>query len=161
MKRLLILSAACMVFAATSAIADTANDPAPAPPLVGAAAEAAQVVDAFKAAVSSGDADAAAAFLADDVLVFEAGYVERSKAEYAGEHLKADAEYSKVVKGAVTRRTGHATGDLAWIASEGATSGRYKDKAVDRVTTETMVLRREPSGWRIVHIHWSSRANNP
>ena len=31
-------------------------------------------------------------------------------------------------------------------------------KPLDRVTTETMILRRDRSGWKIVHIHWSSGA---
>ena len=30
--------------------------------------------------------------------------------------------------------------------------------AVNRLTTETMVLKRHADGWRIHHIHWSSRA---
>ena len=45
---------------------------------------------------------------------------------------------------------------MAWIASEGRTTGTYKGKALDLVTTETMVLRRSGHGWKIVHIHWSS-----
>jgi hypothetical protein len=36
--------------------------------------------------------------------------------------------------------------------------GTYKGKAVDRLTTETMVLRRVGAAWKIVHIHWSSAA---
>jgi ketosteroid isomerase-like protein len=28
---------------------------------------------------------------------------------------------------------------------------------VNSITLETMVLRRDADGWRIVHIHWSSR----
>ena len=42
----------------------------------------------------------------------------------------------------VTRRAGGSDGALAWIASEGRTTGTLKGKAVDRVTTETMLLRR-------------------
>jgi ketosteroid isomerase-like protein len=38
--------------------------------------------------------------------------------------------------------------------------GAYKGKPVDRLTTETMVLRKTPDGWRIVHVHWSSAARN-
>lgn len=161
MKRLFILAASCLALSAAPALADSSHNAPPAAPLAGAAADAAKVVEAFKAAISSGDTAGAAALLADDVGVFEAGYVERSKAEFAGEHLAADIEYSKAVKGEVTRQTGEASGDLAWIASEGRSTGRYKDKDVNRITTETMVLRRQADGWRIVHIHWSSRANTP
>ena len=126
-----------------------------------AAAEAARVVDAFHTALGRGDTQAALALLADDVLIFEGGGVERSKAEYASHHLAADAAFTKAVPGRTTRRAGAAIGDVAWIASEGRTTGRYKDRAVDRVSAETIVLRRAASGWLITHIHWSSEAAKP
>jgi hypothetical protein len=44
--------------------------------------------------------------------------------------------------------------------TEGRTTGRFNDRAVDRLTAETMVLTRGTDGWRIRHIHWSSRAPN-
>lgn len=122
----------------------------------GASPEA--VVDAFHAALSTGDTANAAALLADDALIFEEGHAERSKAEYAAHHLPADAAFSRAVPSKVTRRTGGSDGKLAWVASEGRTSGTYEGKALDRVTTETMLLRRDEGGWTIVHIHWSSRA---
>jgi len=34
----------------------------------------------------------------------------------------------------------------------------FASRAVDRLTAETMVLKRHADGWRIHHIHWSSRA---
>ena len=49
-------------------------------------------------------------------------------------------------------------GDLATVISEGETTGTFKGKPIDSVTLETMTLRRGPDGWRIVHVHWSSRA---
>lgn len=116
------------------------------------------VVDAFHAALRRGDTNAAALLLADNASVFESGEVERSKAEYAAHHLAADAEFSKAVRSAVTRRTAKVDGALAWVASEGRTTGTFNGKALDRTTTETMVLKRGGSGWKIVHIHWSSAA---
>ncbi len=38
--------------------------------------------------------------------------------------------------------------------------GTYKGKPVDRVMTETMLLRRVGRAWKIVHIHWSSGAGS-
>ncbi len=121
-----------------------------------AARGAAATVDAFHVALERGDTRAAAALLADDALIFEAGSAERSKAEYAAHHLPADAEFSRSVSSVVTRRAGKSDGTLAWIATEGRTTGTYKGKALDLDTTETMVLRRAGTGWKIVHIHWSS-----
>lgn len=123
-----------------------------------AASEAAKVVDAFHAALARNDTISASALLSDSALIFEGGYVERSKAEYASHHLGADAAYASAVPTALVKRSGFADGDMAWIASETRTTGTYKDKPVDRLSTETMVLRKEATGWRIVHIHWSSRA---
>ena len=137
---------------------------APAKDEVGQAAlpqsarSAAAIVDAFHEALRHGDTKAAAALLADDALVFEEGGVERSKAEYVSSHLPADAAFSQVVSSTVTRRSGGSDGALAWIASEGRMAGTYEGKAVDRVTTETMLLRRVGSAWKVVHIHWSSAA---
>jgi ketosteroid isomerase-like protein len=120
------------------------------------ARDAAVTIDAFHAALRRGDTEGAVALVADDALIFEEGRAERSKAEYAARHLAADAAFSKAVPGVVTRRRGAAAGDMAWIATEGRTKGRYRGTEVDRVTAETMVLRRAEGAWKIVHIHWSS-----
>ena len=73
-------------------------------------------------------------------------------------HGHAQAAGSVAAEATVTRRSGWADGDIAWIASEGRTTGQFNGRAVDRLTTETMVLKRHADGWRIHHIHWSSRA---
>lgn len=119
---------------------------------------AAATVDKFHAALRRGDTGSAAALLADDALIFESGGVERSRAEYVAHHLPADAEFSKMVSTAISRRAGGSNGILAWISSEGRTTGTYKGKAVDLATTETMILQRKRNMWKIVHIHWSSSA---
>lgn len=119
---------------------------------------AASTVDRFHAALHRGDTRSAAALLADDALIFEEGGVERSKAEYVAHHLPADAGFSQVVDSIVVRRTGGSNGAVAWIATEGRMTGTYRGKAVDRVITETMLLRRAGGSWKIVHIHWSSGA---
>ena len=120
------------------------------------AREAAAIVDAFHAGLRRQDTRAAAALLAEDALIFESGGVERSKAEYAAHHLKADAAFSQAVRSTVTRRQGSSSGKMAWVASEGRVSGKWKGKPVSEVTTESMILRRTSAGWKIVHIHWSS-----
>ncbi|MGZ8998730.1 MAG: nuclear transport factor 2 family protein, partial [Allosphingosinicella sp.] len=96
--------------------------------------------------------------VADDALIFEEGGAERSKAEYQAHHLGADAAFSRAVPSTRGRRSGQASGNMAWVATEGRLTGTYKGSAVNRATVETMVLRRTREGWRIAHIHWSSRA---
>ena len=150
----LSLFVAAVLCASTTALAA----PLRAAPLALSARAAAATVDAFHAALHRGDARAAAELLADDALIFEEGSAERSKAEYMAHHLPADAAFSRVVVSAVARRSGSAEGPLAWIATEGRMTGTYKGKAVNRVTTETVVLRRVAGTWKIAHIHWSSGA---
>lgn len=158
----LYLAAAAGVLVASAVIAHpTQSNEHAAPQSVAvapAARPAAAVVDAFHAALRRGDTKAAQSYLSEDALIYEAGGVERGKQEYASHHLGADAAFAKAVPSTMTRRAGEAVGNIAWIATEGRTSGTYKDKAVDRVTTETMVLRRKGASWKIVHIHWSSAA---
>lgn len=149
---LVALLAAPLPLAATAQVTASQTD-AVSPEAGGAA----KVVDAFHAALAKNDTSAALALLSEDVLIFEGGYVERSKAEYASHHLAADAAFASAVPSSVLRRSAYADGDTVWIASETRTTGRYKEKAVDRLSTESMVLKRGTAGWRIVHIHWSSR----
>lgn len=122
------------------------------------AAGAAAAIDAFHAALKAGDTAAALTFLAPDVMIFEEGGAERSRDEYASHHLGSDAAFAAASDATVARRSGWAEGDVAWITSEGRTTGQFNGRAVDRLTTETMVLKRHADGWRIHHIHWSSRA---
>ena len=133
-----------------------AKDAAGTTALAPSARPAAAMVDAFHSALRRGDTKAAAGLLADDVLIFESGEVERSKTEYAAHHLGADAVFAKAVRSTVARRSGAADGRTAWIVSEGRTIGSYKGQAIDLVTTETMLLRRVGRSWLIGHIHWSS-----
>ena len=154
MRLIAFAVATALVFATSSLSANTVP-----PGVLPVSAHGADVtVDAFHAALRRGDKEAAAALLADDALIFEEGGVERTKAEYAARHLSADAAFSKLVPSTITRRSGGFEGSLAWVASEGRMTGTYKGQAIDRVTTETMVLRRAGGDWKIVHIHWSSAA---
>jgi ketosteroid isomerase-like protein len=124
--------------------------------LAAAVRPAAAAVDAFHSALRRGDTKAAADLLAEDALIFESGGAERTKAEYSAHHLPADAEFARSVSAAISRRFGGSGGQSAWVATEGRTTGTYKGKPVDLLTTETMVLRSDGGSWKIVHIHWSS-----
>ncbi|MBR7618678.1 nuclear transport factor 2 family protein [Phenylobacterium sp. 20VBR1] len=157
-----LFAAVVMIAAGTAAVAHPAGQAKPAalsqPTFDPSAAE---VVDAFHAALERGDTTAAAGYLSDALVVFEEGEAERSKAEYAGHHLPADAVFAKAVGSHMTGRSGGVSGDVAWVASEGRTQGRYQERDIDQITTETMVLRRVSGAWKIVHVHWSSRAAKP
>jgi mono/diheme cytochrome c family protein len=121
------------------------------------ATEAAKVVDRFQRMLGEGNTAAASELLDPDVIIFEGGGVERSREEYASHHLGSDAEFMRGAAVKQLSRSGFARGDLAWIATE-STVKSAGAKPADLVSTETMVLRRSTGGWRITHIHWSSRS---
>lgn len=119
------------------------------------------VVHAFHAALSAGDSAAALSLLAPDVVIFESGGVEASRDEYRSHHLPADMEFSQSVTREITRERSGSTGDVAWVLTESRTSGTFRERPVNVRGVETMLLRRSADGWRIVHIHWSSRRVQP
>jgi ketosteroid isomerase-like protein len=153
--------AACLAFAApafatTHGEAHGPEAPAPAPTtIVDSSPEAA--VDEFGAALQRGDLARAGALLADDVLVLEAGGAERSKAEYMASHAGADAEFLKQAHVQQGQRTSRVLGDTAWVGTESEVHATRDGKPATYLSAETMVLQRGADGWRIVHIHWSSR----
>ena len=158
--RILVTSLALV--AASAALAPPVSAHEAAAPKAGTSAlepqarGAAVVVDAFHAALARGDLSGAKALLAEDALIYESGGVERGKAEYASHHLPADAAFTAATTRSVTRRTGHAAGSMAWVATESKVTGSFKERAIDSTSIETMILRREQGAWRIAHIHWSS-----
>jgi ketosteroid isomerase-like protein len=122
---------------------------------------AAATVDRFFAALSAGDLERAGAELDPAVVILEGGGAEYSAAEYLGGHAKHDAEFLKGAQHEPGRRTARRSGDLAWVASESEFHVQDDGKPVTVVGTETMVLRSTGAGWKIVHIHWSSRVSKP
>jgi ketosteroid isomerase-like protein len=151
--------AAVMLTAATS---QGSPQPAPAKPAAASAANAAAatpvaVVDEFHAALASGDPSKALDLLADDVLIFESGGVERSRAEYASHHLAADAAFSSAVRRTLVSRSHGEAGDTGWVTSVETVAGTYRGRAINGRSVETMLLSRVAGKWRISHIHWSSK----
>lgn len=69
--------------------------------------------------------------------------------------VKADMDFLKTVTYKLERQTGDTVGDLAWVASESRMTGTSKDQPVDMQSTETLVLKKTPAGWKGVHVHWS------
>ena len=91
------------------------------------------------------------------MLIFESGGAERSRDEYQSHHMKSDMAFLAQMQSDVIRRNESVHGDNAWIVTESRIHGRYKDSDIDLVSIETAVLERTEDGWKIVHLHWSSR----
>ena len=122
-----------------------------------AAADAVSVVERFSTALAAGRIDSAARELDPKVVILESGGVEQSRDEYLAGHATADAEFLKNAHITLQRRTARATGDLAWVASQSQIHVAKGAETMLIDSTETMVLHKAADGWKIVHIHWSSR----
>ena len=160
-RSIALLAAAVLVAASAAQAHEPARTPAPAARVSPSARAAQQAVEGFHAALAAGETQKALDYLAPDVLIVEEGGAERSRAEYASHHLAADAAFTRAVPGTPLSSTGDAIGDLAYIVTETRMTGAYDGKPVDRLSAESAVLRNGPLGWKIIHIHWSSRAANP
>ncbi|HSX60791.1 MAG TPA: nuclear transport factor 2 family protein [Tahibacter sp.] len=119
------------------------------------------VVERFERALAAGDRAAALAQLAPELRVFESGHVERSREEYASEHLGADMEFLKTAQTALKSRRIDVTADSALVLSEIEIRSVRDGRTATRASLETLVLHHGTDGWRIVHIHWSSREISP
>ncbi len=136
----------------------THTEPAITTTTDGEAAKAAvAAVERFERALADGDRNAALALLAPDLVVYESGHAERTREEYAASHLDADIAYLKTAKTRLLSRSASAVGDSALVLSETEIRSEREGKTTTRASLETLLLRRSADGWRIAHIHWSSR----
>lgn len=122
-----------------------------------AADSAAAAVAAFHVALGRGDSSSALALLAADAVILESGGLE-TLGEYRSHHLPADIAFTRAVpsSGAVSHAA--VVGSVAWVTTTSTTTGTFGDRAINSQNAELVVLSREPIGWRIRAIHWSSRS---
>jgi ketosteroid isomerase-like protein len=150
----LVLSSSVLAHEST---ATTSAKPAFVQDIAPAAIGAVQVVDAFSAAIKAGKLDVAKGFLDPAVLILESGGAERSRDEYMSSHAPADAAFMKSAHQQILHRRAEDSGDSAWVATESLLQAKEHGKPLRLMSTETMVLKKSARGWKIVHIHWSSR----
>ncbi len=126
----------------------------------GDSAAVAMTVDRYHAALGSGDSTAALALLAPRAVILESGGVE-TREEYRAHHLPGDIAFARAVKSVRGPVRVVVRGDVAWASSTSTTQGEFRGRAINSAGAELMVLTREPSGWKISAIHWSSRNRRP
>ncbi len=122
---------------------------------------AVDVVDRFSAALQAGDRKTVELLLDAGVLILESGGAERSRQEYLAHHAASDMEFLKDARVHLVQRTARRSGALVWVGSESEIHYRKDGRPVSLLSTETMILKEIAGNWRIVHIHWSSRARKP
>jgi ketosteroid isomerase-like protein len=115
------------------------------------------VVAQFHAALSAGDSTAALALLAPDVIILESGGME-TREQYRSGHIRGDIAFASAVPSTRTVAQVRIDGNAAWVVSTSIAQGETNGRQVNSAGAELMVLRRTGDGWRIVAIHWSSRA---
>lgn len=123
-------------------------------------ARVAETVQAFHRALAQGDSAAALRLLAEDVAILESGGTE-TLAEYRSHHLPGDMAFAKAVMRESLNLKVTVAGDIAWVTSASRTSGTFRDRPINSVGAELMVLSRTATGWVIRAVHWSSRARRP
>ena len=122
--------------------------------------EVVALVQRFDALMAAGDSAGLLALLADDAVVLESGGQE-TRAEFRAHHLPADIRFAKAVTSAQGPITVRVQGDVAWASSTSTVEGTLNGRAINSVSAELMVMSREPGGWKIRAIHWSSRSRRP
>lgn len=115
-----------------------------------------RVVEAFHAALAAGDSAAALRLLAADVVIQESGGVE-SRADYAQHHLPGDIAFARAVPSIRSGARVVIVGDAAWTSATSTTKGTYRERTINSLGAELMVLSRTKGVWQIRAIHWSSR----
>ena len=116
-----------------------------------------QVVADFHAALTAQDKDKALALLLPTASIYESGGAE-TVTEYASHHVMGDMAFSATVGREIVEQSKQMVGDVAWIMTRYRNTGTYKDKTIDSITVETAVLHHVKEGWRIAHLHWSTRS---
>ena len=145
----------CLALAAPL-LARAAAPAAPAAPADTGPAPVA-VVDAFHAALKANDPSTALRLLSVNVSIYEQGFVDQTRSDYAGAHIAADAAFASTTELQVLERRIIWLGDnAACVISRTRTLGNFQGHPINLVGTETMVLQRSGGSWSIEHIHWSA-----
>jgi len=120
--------------------------------------------DAFHEAMRTRNRALVLSMLAPDLVVFETGYLEATRDEYARDSLNDDIKFASAMEYRVLSRGVIGSGENMSVLTKASVHGMFGDRRVDLVQSETMILRRTKMAWEIVHLHWSAhprQSNDP
>lgn len=147
---ILVAGLSLLSFSACAARPDTAKDEA----------DVTATLETFYGAMREGDNAKAMSMIAQDAEFVESGRRE-TRQQYEENHLPNDIKFEKQVHGKRGPMRIRINGDVAWVIAETEFMGKFEEDGivsdVDFVSSQLAVLSREPEGWRIRSIHWSSR----
>lgn len=118
--------------------------------------EVRRVVNEFWSALRTGDSTTVVRLLHPEARIFEGGHAETIE-EYRNGHLRSDIAFAQAVRSETTWDEVFPGETVAVYMSERRASGEYRGREIDSRGAETIVLARTAEGWRLRHIHWSSR----
>ena len=113
-------------------------------------------LEAFYAAMKTGDKAAAMRPIAADAVFVESGKLE-TRAEYEENHLPADIQFEAQVTGKRSPWQVKTQGDTAWVIATSEYDGTFDGAPVSFTSAQLAVLTRANGEWQIRSIHWSSR----
>jgi ketosteroid isomerase-like protein len=122
-----------------------------------AAVDAVQAVNGFMAALIKGDMVKAGQFLDPGVIVVANGVVYGNREQYLSVAARNDGAFLRAAQRQLLRRWASGGGSFASVISEKVLRAAGDQRTAARLNSETMLLARTDAGWKIVHIHWSSR----
>ena len=114
----------------------------------------------YDAAFLAKDLDKLGTFYHPDVTVFEGAGVNNGWADYRDRHLGPELKMFENLEFGHSNRRVHMLGERAALAiSEYFIKAKMKDRMLDNVGRETLVLEKQSDGsWKIRHSHTSGRA---
>ena len=116
------------------------------------------MVNDFMGALANGQLEAARQFMTADAVVMANGHVLGNRDGYINGAAKGDAAALRNVQRELLNRNAATGADSGWVVSEKLMRSPAGAKGpTELVLTETMLLSKTASGWKIAHIHWSGR----
>ena len=114
----------------------------------------------YDAAFVAKDLDKLAAFYHADVTIYEGAGVNNGWADYRDRHLGPELKAFENLEFGHSNRHVHMLGDrAAYVISEYFIKAKMKDRMLDNVGRETLVVEKQADGaWKIRHSHTSGRA---
>ncbi len=115
-------------------------------------------VEAYHRAFEQRDLEALRPLFDPDLLVFEAGGIDRGRDAYLGHHLGPELKELSAWKTSGMAMQAHVLGDLAYVTCAFTYEAAFSSGKMTRgQATETLVLASVKGSWVIRHLHWSSR----
>ena len=116
------------------------------------------IVEAYHRAFEQRDLEAMRALFDPNLLVFEAGGIDRGRDAYLGHHLGPELKELSAWKTLGMDQQVHVIGDLAYVTCAFTYEAVFiSGKTARGQATESLVLTSSKDSWIIRHLHWSSR----